>query len=125
MTGYNLNYPNYSGSYGSYMPSQQAVGGQVAQSGLQNFLGYASPIASIAGIGLSAYGAYQQQKAIEEQNELAREMFEAERQRGLRAEDRALEDRSLNRNLQYGQYAQGQEDRGLRDYGSYAQRIGL
>ena len=127
----NLNYPDYSQGFGGYRPQSAApqVASQVAQSAapnaLQNILSYASPIASIAGIGLQGYGAYQQNKAIEEQNELAKEIFEDERQRGIRQEKNALDNQSLNRDIQYGQYGQGEEDRTLSTYGNYAQRIGM
>ena len=130
---YNLNYPDYSqgfGGYGSYNPPvnpvQPTVNPAIPQpNAMQNFLSYASPAASIAGIGLSAYGAYQQQKAIEEQNELAKQIFEDERQKGLRSQRVAEEERGLGHNLTYGNYARGEEDRALGNFGSYAQRIGL
>lgn len=123
----NLNYPDYSrgfGGYGSYTPTPSTVE-SMGPSALHGALSYASPIASLAGIGLSAYGAYQQNKAIEEQNELAKQIFEQERRRGLRQDQIAEEDRVLNRNLGYGQYSQGEEDRALSQFGNYAQRIGL
>lgn len=118
MGAYNLNYPDYSQNYGSYSPTPQP------KSGMEQFLSYASPISSIAGIGLQAYGSYKQNEALEKQYELQKEQFNAEQDRLLRQEEEQRRQRELQNALGYGDYATGQANDAMSSYGSYASRIG-
>lgn len=126
--GYNLNYPEY----GSYMPapSYTPQTPMVPQGGdmlgtLGKVADIASPVVSLAGIGLGAYGAYKQNQQMEKQYELQRKMWEAEQNRIREQEARQQRQLELDNALKYGNYAQGEEDRALASYGNYASRVGL
>ena len=127
----NLNYPDYNqgfGGYGSqpqpysnYQPKQSNSFLDIAKTALP----FASPVTSIAGIGLEAYGAYKQNEQLEKQYELQKEAFAAEQERIQRKEEEDARQRQLQNALTYGGYAQGAEDQVLDTYGSYASRVGL
>ncbi len=113
--------PTYQGF--NYQNTAQSIS-PFAQ-GAQNFANIASPIASIAGIGLGAYGAYKQNQAMEKQYDLQRKMWEAEQERLRQQEAKQERQLELDNALKYGNYAQGEEDRALSSYGNYASRVGM
>ena len=108
-------------------PTYQGFNYQTAQTpnAFQNFASVAQPIASIAGIGLGAYGSYKQNQAMEKQYELQKKMWEAEQERLREQEAKQARQLELDNALRYGNYAQGEEDRALSSYGNYASRVGM
>jgi hypothetical protein len=110
-----------SGRYPQYQGYQLSPFAQ----GAQTFASIASPVASIAGLGLSAYGSYEQNQAMEKQYELQKQMWEAEQERLRQQEAKQERQLELDQALKYGNYAQGEEDRALSSYGNYASRVGM
>jgi acetyl-CoA carboxylase carboxyltransferase component len=108
-------------------PTYQGFNYQTAMqpNAFQNFASVASPVASIAGIGLQAYGSYKQNQQMEKQYELQRKMWEAEQERLREQEAKQARQLELDNALKYGGYAQGEEDRALASYGNYASRVGM
>lgn len=88
-------------------------------------LAAAGLVTDLIGTGLSAYGTYEQNQAIEAQNELAKEMFNEERERSREKDRMARQAAMLARDFDYGNYARSEQDDVLNDFGGYASRVGL
>lgn len=85
----------------------------------------ASPWLTAAGLGLGAYGTYQQSQQAQKQYELAVDAWKAEQER-QRKELEAQQQQQLLENIaKGGTYAQGLVRNAQNTYGTYARQTGL
>lgn len=79
----------------------------------------------LLGVGLNAYGTYEQNKQAQKQYEMAVRQWEAEQERQRRREEADRQQQILNNVMAGGTYAQGAVKNAQSAYGSYAQQTGL
>lgn len=84
-----------------------------------------SPILQVAGLGLGAYGAYQQSQTAQKQYELMVQQWQAEEERRRRQEEEQRQQLLLDNITKSGSYAQGLVNNAQSTYGQYARQIGL
>ena len=84
-----------------------------------------NPYLAAAGLGLQAYGSYNQAGQTQNQYRLAVEAWEAEQESRRRREAEERQQQLLNNVLAGGNYAQGMVRNAQSAYGSYARQVGL
>lgn len=84
-----------------------------------------NPLIAAAGIGLNAYGSYQQSDTAQKQYELAVKAWQEEQDRKQREEENNRQQQLLTNVMAGGNYAQGTVKNAQNAYGSYARQIGL
>lgn len=97
------------------------LGGGLTQAGAAS----GNPYLAAAGIGLSAYGSYQQAGDAQQQYELMVKAWQADQDRQKRIDEEVRRQQQLTNALTEANYGQGVKKDAASQYGSYARAYGL
>ena len=118
------------GGYGKPDPySEYMSAGNYAPKGggmsMDQMIGAGGLALNALGTVVGGYGAYKQYQQQQRQMREERRRYEEQKSRQAEQDAIAEEQRQMGNAMSYGGYAQGMDDRRRREYGGFAQRVGL